>query len=334
MARSLRTFFLLFLATLFCVGATPSAAAAAKAADNTTWRIRFLEAAVVEGDTVRLGEVAVPVGEMPPALWGELAARELWPSPPKGKPVNMTRPRLQEAVMQTMRDLAPYCLFPGSMALQRGGAVLTKERIQQQAVNDLTPLLASLAGEGTMSDFRLPNAIFLDHSGQTLVVEPSKSMSAGRLSLRLTVKELDGKAVQKHTGSVFIDNWAEVPCATAPLNKDDVLEPASITFIRMNLAHMRGTPWDGKGGPWRMVRPIGVNQPIYQADLGSIPTVRKGNKVTLLYEGKHILLKVRGETLADGVVGESIPVRNLESKKELYGIVQDASTVSVGGLQQ
>ena len=54
MARSLRTFFLLFLATLFCVGATPSAAAAAKAADNTTWRIRFLEAAVVEGDTVRL----------------------------------------------------------------------------------------------------------------------------------------------------------------------------------------------------------------------------------------------------------------------------------------
>ena len=83
-------------------------------------------------------------------------------------------------------------------------------------------------------------------------------------------------------------------------------------------------------GGWANERPVSLMSGAGVADA----LESKGHKVTLLYEGKHILLKVRGETMADGVVGESIPVRNLESKKELYGIVQDASTVSVGGLQQ
>ena len=296
------------------------------------WRIRFVDAAVVRGPVVLLGEVAVPVGDMPQRQWESLAGRELWPAPPeKGRPVNMTRPRLQEAVMATMRDLAPYCLFPGSLALQRGGAVLGREQVQEAAVKGLTPLLAQLPGEGSFRDFRLPQHIFLGHSGQRVTVEPPRRIKPGRVNFRLLVQELDGGIAQKISCSVFLDAFIQAPCAADILNRDDILDPGRITFVRMNLATLREAPWDGRGGPWRVLRPVGVKQVIYQSDLGHIPTVRKGAILTLVHEGKNMRLSTKVEALADGVTGESIPVRNVQSRKELYGVVRDAATVATTG---
>ena len=305
-------------------------AAITLAADATPWRIRFLEAAVVQGERVRLGEVAVPVGDMPERLWREYALRELWPAPPaNGKAVSMTRPRLQEAVVATMNDLSPYCLFPGALALQRGGVVIGKEEVQARVVKSLTPLLGSTEGEASFKDFRIPQQIFLKHSGQTVEVVPQKKVEPGRVNFRIVVSELDGSAVQRISGSVFMDVWANVPCAAVPLNKGDIIGPSSITHTRVNLALSRGEPWDGRGGSWRAVRPIGLNQIITRDDIGHIPTVTKGSVVTLLYESKSIKLAVPAEALSDGVAGESIPVRNRESKKEVYGVVHDAQTILV-----
>lgn len=294
------------------------------------WRIRFLEAAVVQGPNVRLGEVAVPLGDMPPGKWEELAARELWPSPPEGgKALNMTRPRLQEAVMRTMEDLAPYCLFPGSMALQRGGSLMGKEAIRQFVEHALAPYLATLPGEGVLKDFRLPQYVFFAHAGQELYLEPPRKLEPGRTSLRIVVREMDGSIKQKFTGTVFVDCWKEVPCAATVMNKDELLDHNKVTFKRVNLANLRADPWDGRGGPWRLVRPLTADQVIYQSDLAHIPTVRKGSKVTLIYEGKTVRLKVQAEALADGAAGESIPVRNMQSRKEVYGVVRDSSTVTI-----
>lgn len=304
------------------------------AAPAEPWRIRFLDAAIVSGPTVKLGEVAVPVGSIPPGKWEELAQRKLWPSPPEGgRAVNMTRPKLQEAVMSTMRDLAPYCLFPGGMAIQRGGKLVGKEAIQHMVSKEMTPLLAGLPGETVLKDFRLPEYVFLDHAGQELVLEPPRKAAPGRVSLRLLVREMDGSVRQRLTGSVFLDCWAEVPCSSGVLNRDDLLDHTKVTFKRMNLSGLRGRPWDGLGGPWRVLRPIGVDQVIYQNDLSHLPTVSKGSTVTLIYEGKSVRLTVRAEALADGMAGESIPVRNLQSRKEVYGVVRDAGTIMVKAAQ-
>lgn len=322
-------FFLLALA-LACVVPENACAARSDPPQTEPWRIRFLEAAVVQGDQVLLGEVAVPLGDMPPGKWEELSARALWPAPPEGgKPMNMTRPRLQEAVVQTMNDLAPYCLFPGSMVLQRGGILIGKVPIQHMVESELAPYLAGLPGEAVLRDFRLPQQVFLAHAGQELVLEPPRKVAPGRLSLRLLTREMDGTVQQKLTGSVFVDCWAEVPCATAIMNKDDLLDHNKITFKRMNLASLRGTPWDGRGGPWQLVRPITLDQVIYQSDVAHIPTVRKGSMVTLLYEGKTVRLTVQAEAMTDGSAGESIPVRNRQSKREVYGVVRDSGTVIV-----
>ena len=329
-----RSIFRLFLLTLVFSCAvpenTPAAPANPPSPQTEPWRIRFLEAAVVQGDRVLLGEIAVPLGDMPPGKWDELSGRALWPAPPEGgKPMNMTRPRLQEAVVQTMNDLAPYCLFPGSMALQRGGVLIGKVTIQRMVESELTPYLSGLPGEAVLRDFRLPQQVFLAHAGQELYLEPPRKVTPGRLSLRLLTREMDGAVKQKLTGSVLVDCWAEVPCATMPMNKDELLDHNKITFKRMNVANLRGAPWDGRGGPWQVVRPIPVEQVIYQSDVAHIPTVRKGSLVTLLYEGNSVRLSVQVEAMTDGAAGESIPVRNKQSKREVYGVVRDSGTVIV-----
>lgn len=327
--RSLSLVLALALALLLPPCAVKTGGAATPSAIEP-WRIRFLDAAVVHADNVRLGEVAVPMGDMPPGKWDELSRRELWPAPPEGgKPVNMTRPRLQEAVMRTMKDLAPYCLFPGSMALQRGGVLVTRDALQRLADQQITPYMGALPGEVVLKDYRLPPQIFMEHAGQHIEVELPKKLAPGRISLRLLVRELDGTIKQKLTGTVFADCWAEVPCASTSMNKDELLDHTRITFRRLNLASLRGDPWDGRGGPWRLTRPIIADQVIYRTDVEHIPTVRKGSTVTLLYEGKSVRLTLQAEALADGSAGETIPVRNLQSRKEVYGLIRDSSTVTV-----
>ena len=302
------------------------------AADQVPWRLRFVEAAAIEGDMVTLGEIAVPAGDIPRHEWETMAKRELWPAPPdNGKAVNMTRPKLQEAVMATMRDLAPYCLFPSSLALQRRGAVMHEPAIQALVVKELTPLVAGIEADTQFTDFRLPSYIFLKHPGQIVGLEPQKKIAPGRLNFRIIVKEVDGSVAQRIAGSLFMDAWKEVPSATVALNKGDVLEAAHVGRAKMNLAHLRGTPWDGRGGPWRMVRAVGVQQVIYQNDVAHIPTMSKGSIISLMYESKTVRLQVQAEALADGVVGENIRVKNLQSKKEVYGVVRDASTVVIQG---
>lgn len=302
----------------------------AVSSEAPTWRIRFLDAAIVSGPVVKLGEVAVPVGNIPAGEWEALASKELWPSPGEtGKAMNMTRPRLQEAVVRTMKDLAAYCLFPASMAVQRGGALIGKEDIKRLVENELAPYLATLPGEAQLSDFRLPPYAFLTHTGQTLELESPRKISAGRLSLRLVVREVDGSAKQKLTGSVFVDCWASVPVAASVMNRDDLLDHGKVTFKRVNLANLRGEHWDGKGGPWRVMRPVSVDQIIYKSDVGHIPTVRKGDKLTLVYEGKTVRLSVPVEALAEAGAGESIMVRNLQSRKDIFATVRDGKTVVV-----
>jgi flagella basal body P-ring formation protein FlgA len=154
-------------------------------------------------------------------------------------------------------------------------------------------------------------------------------MEAGRLSVRLFVRESDGQIRQKLTGTVFVDCFADIPCAARGMNRDDLLDHSQIIYKRMNLAGLRGEPWDGRGGPWRLVRPIPVEQVIYSTDLASIPTVRKGEVVTVLYEGKSVRLTALAEAMSDGMAGESISVRNLQSRKEVFGMVRDAKTVLI-----
>lgn len=293
------------------------------------WRLKIKDAAVVRGEHVLLGEIAEPIGPIPRDTWDKLSGAALWPSPPAGKPMNMTRPKIQQAMAHYAGELSSLCMYPASMTIQQGGAVMDSDAMRNLVVKTLTPQIRNLPGEASLQDFRLPPALFLPRDGQTAELEGPVDLVPGRLSLRIAVRDIDGSVVRRVTGTVFLDLWAEVPTAAAPLNKDEVLGPERVTFSRKNLAHIKGIIWDGRGGPWRMQRPVVAGQPIMQTDVAVIPMVQKGASVTMVYQGRNFTVSMPGVALADGAHGESIPVRNLQSKKELRATVRDGLTVVV-----
>jgi flagella basal body P-ring formation protein FlgA len=293
------------------------------------WRLRVREAAVARGDTVLLGELVVPYGDISPADWQNLAQRPMWPAPPDaGKPMQITKARLGQALRERLGDLADRCLLPGSLAIQRGGAVLYEDDLRSVAVKTLTPLLANLSAHVELSDFRLPSYIFLAHSGQRVELEPAKPVP-GRMTLRFVLMEMDSSVVRRFTGSVFANIWVDVPVAAKPLNRGDVLTPDAISHARKNLAYVKGEFWDGFGGPWQMVRAVGTGQPIFSTDIEAKVAVRKGSIITMVYSRGNVHLSVQAEAMSDGGPGDTITVRNMQTQKHVYASVQDAGTVIV-----
>ena len=294
------------------------------------WRLRIRQAAVSGTEMVLLGDIAVPLGTVPPETWAELSARELWPAPPEeGKPLQVNKSRLSQALRKALGpELARRCLLPASLTVQRGGVVFREEDLRQYVVNSLTPLLSSLPGKVELTDFRLPPFIFLDHPQQQIQLEPGR-LTPGRMPLRFAVQETDGRIVRRVAGTVNVDVWLEVPAAARPLARGEALGAQDVTFIRMNAAKLRATPWDGLGGPWQAARPLNEGEPLLQGDLLPQTTLRKGSVVTLYYERGAVRMQTRAEALEDGAPGATIAVRNLQSKKQVYAIVRDAASVVI-----
>ncbi len=292
------------------------------------WRLQVRNAAAVQGEMVTLADIAEPHGPIPAGLWESISQQPLWPAPPEpGKPLQINKARLGRALRDTLgAEIATRCVLPASLAIQRGGVVLTEHDLRKYVVNFLTPQTNAMPGTAEWTEFRLPPYIFLEHGQQRVNLEPG-SVAPGRVTFRFVIQEPDGKIVRRAAGAAFLNLWVDVPAAARPLNQGDTLHVQDITFVRVNAAHLASMPWDGKGGPWQMVRSVGTGQPIYSTDLLGLSMVRKGSIVNLLYVKGRIRIEVKAECLADGAPGTIIPVRNLQSKKQVYATVRDNKTV-------
>ena len=303
---------------------------AVQAAQTTdAWRLRVREATVAPSRMVTLGDIADPLGSMPPEEWRRLAAQELWPAPDEaGKPMQISKPRLAAALREVLGTLADRCILPNSLLIQRGGVVMREEDLHALLVKNLTEPLRALPGTAELQDIRLPSHIFLAHPQQQVALEPVK-LAPGRLSLRFAVQEMDGAVLRRVAATAFLNLWMEVPCAAKPLSRGDALTPDAVTFVRMNAAHMREIPWDGRGGPWQVQRALAPNQPILQGDLLAQSMLRKGSVVNLVYEKGNVRMSARAEVLTDAEPGATVTVRNLQSKKQIFATVIDNNTVMV-----
>ncbi len=299
-------------------------------AKEASFGLSILGAACVSGENVILGEIARPMDGLGAGEWEQLSSQELWPSPPAGRPMVMDQDMLSRMLRKHLgEDLAGRCVLPRNIALQRGGAVLVQSELASLVVKSLTPMAQVLGGEAEFRDYRLPEYIFLAEEHHRIAVELVSDLKPGRLSFNLLEIDSANARHRQVSGSVFLDLWVSVPCATRPVNRGEELTPELIGHRRKNMAYLRGEAWDGLGGPWRIAQPVGMGQVLYKDCLAPLPVISRGGKVSLVFQGKFIRLEVPAEALADGGNGESILVRNLQSNRQILAKVVDADTVQV-----
>ena len=57
--------------------------------------------------------------------------------------------------------------------------------------------------------------------------------------------------------------------------------------------------------------------------------VKRGDVVNLVYLRGNLRITTQAQALSDGEPGATIAVRNLQTKKQVYAIVKDGSTVEI-----
>ena len=294
------------------------------------WRLKIVPAAVTNTNMVLLGDIAIPLGHIEQAQWDALRATPLWDAPPEeGKPLQINRSRLSQALRQALgQDVASRCILPTSLVIQRGGLVFREDDLRNYVVKSLTPQLTAMPGEAELTDFRLPEYIFLAHSQQRVQLEPGK-LTPGRVPLRFAVQEADGSVLRRVAGTATLSLWLTVPTAAQSMNKGDALTAQSVTFMRVNAGQLRDLPWDGHGGPWQLARSINAGDTILQSDLANQHMVKRGDVVSLIFSRGNLKIVTQAQAMADGEPGATIPLRNLQTKKQVFGIVKNGNTVEV-----
>ncbi len=313
---------LLFLVLLFGAAMPESLQA------GNGWKIYVREVATVSGERVLLKDIARPMQGMEQSAWQRYGGRELWSAPPEGRRQTIFQDKLRKLLVSYLGSLAHSCVLPQRLILQRGGSVLREKEIVDTVKAFLRDRAASWDGEVRLRQIRLPKFILLSGQEDHIACEVSTRVEPGHNSVTLKVEGVRGETRRKLSGTVFLDLWKAVPCASRPLNKNDLLSGDEIGYQRKNLAYLPYEVWDGKGGPWRLTRSVGTGQVIYARNLEPMPMVCRGDELSLLFRGEMIRLQVPAQALEDGKAGETIKVRNLQSRKVVLAeITNDSQAV-------
>lgn len=126
--------------------------------------------------------------------------------------------------------------------------------------------------------------------------------------------------------------WTEiqVPVPNRRLAPGEVISPDDLTTIPMRTDQVsQRTITDARGLVGMEVRRgLAAGRPIQGNAITSQPVVERNKPVTLQYRQGALLITARGRALADGAVGDTVRVQNLDSNRSLTATVIGPGTVS------
>jgi len=125
----------------------------------------------------------------------------------------------------------------------------------------------------------------------------------------------------------------EVSVLSEPVQAGTILAAAQVVTARVPAS---GVPGDALTTAREIVgtetvRRLGAGRPLRVADVREPVLVRRGEAVTLMLENGSLRLSALGKALEDGAKGAPVRILNLDSKREVRGIVVDRKQVRVQG---
>ncbi|BCW88160.1 hypothetical protein sos41_12980 [Alphaproteobacteria bacterium SO-S41] len=138
------------------------------------------------------------------------------------------------------------------------------------------------------------------------------------------------------TGRVFglqgkVEAGVDVPVLTRALQSGEIANAEDLVFVRMAQSRVtRGAITDSADivgfSARRQLRP-GVA--LRSLDFEKPIVIRKGDAVTMVYRVPGVELTSRGKAMANGGVGDSVPVLNVQSHTQVDAVVTGAGSVTV-----
>jgi flagellar basal body P-ring formation protein FlgA len=294
--------------------------------------VHVLPSAEVKGDTFTLGEVAEFDG-FDVESSAALAQISLGRSPSPGRPMALSEPLIRSRMAGVAQAERVRLVVPRNAQVVRAAQTLKgadiEARVLAQALKD--------AG-GDTSDLKqelvTPVSDVLAPLGQVdwQVEGMGKHLVPGGDRTYQVTAQVDGREIWRQMLRVRQKVYQTVVVAAHPIRRDQTIAAEDVTTVRRTL---NATKEAGYTGSLKSIvgtiakRPIGQDEPINDGMVRAPAAVTEGSRVTVLYETPQLIMQVPGVAMVPGQLGQFIPVRNLQSGKIVYGIVQADEIVKV-----
>ena len=125
--------------------------------------------------------------------------------------------------------------------------------------------------------------------------------------------------------------WREIWVARSPLKRGELLAGCDRSKERRDVLALRDAPLadDADEAQFALAENISAGAPLYQRSVRLRTLVRRGQVAEAVVIDRELAVTLKVEVLEDGAFGQQVRVRNLQSKREFRGKVQDEKTILV-----
>jgi flagella basal body P-ring formation protein FlgA len=210
---------------------------------------------------------------------------------------------------------------------------ITGEEIIRKAKEYLLSKLSRPESEIIIESDRPPMDKLLPANGGDIRWEISQiDANKDRGNVQLVVRiSIDEKQYLKIPVFFTIRTYEDIAVPNKKIDRHDILAMDDLVIKRMETTKLAGVTFDdiedliGK----RAIRPILPNIPIIGEMIDNPPLIKKGDFIKVSIQSGNLSIVTKGVAKEDGYVGKVIRIKNIDSNKDLYGRVEDSTTVKI-----
>jgi len=277
---------------------------------------------MVDDDVVRLGDLfmeSLSVGDTPIAQ-----------APGPGQTISFDARFLNQLARAYRLDWRPDSKFEkvlvGRISHRVDAGTVLESLAGALRERSGTDAQMELVLDGGDVEFILPTDVAATVAVQNLQFDPTSQRFAATL-----VVPAEGPTSQQRNVSGTIYETIDIPVLNHAVGAGTTVQDADLQWISVRTDRLIGNVITDARQLVGMTtkRPLRTSQMLRGSDLVMTPTIRKNSLVTLALQTGQMNLTVTGKALEDAAIGQAIRVVNVNSKKELTGIVRDAGTIVI-----
>ncbi|MGO8910907.1 MAG: flagellar basal body P-ring formation chaperone FlgA [Bradyrhizobium sp.] len=153
---------------------------------------------------------------------------------------------------------------------------------------------------------------------------------SGRFDVSFEVASETNNAATKLRFTGIAIETVEAAVLARSVERNEVLKSSDVITERRPKAEVGGdAAVRNRAVGMQMRRQLRAGQALRVADLAKPDLVQRDDNVTLIYESTGLYLTMRGKALEGGTEGDTVNVLNLQSKRNVYGVVVGRGQVSI-----
>ena len=174
-----------------------------------------------------------------------------------------------------------------------------------------------------------PGAVQLPSGEMTYEVEvPARERFLGNVAVTIHFL-INGEKARSVRVTGKVDLFQKAVHASRPLKRGEVVSDMDIVFEKVNVSdgpdRFAAQPDQVVGK--RLVRDVTTRQPINLDDVDQPLAFKRGSAVTIVYANGGLKLTAKGQARDDGIIGNTVRITNVMTKRTISCLVVDDTTV-------